>query len=133
MYKADTSQVRRVIRIQLLVTLLVSGLLLVFDRVLAGSALAGGLIATLGYAYFAWKVFGSQRETRPEQILATYYRAEVGKIVLTVMLFIGAIVMIKPLSIVTLLGVYLLNHVIPWLASFFFDDDSQNWRTKNVS
>jgi ATP synthase protein I len=132
-FKADTSQVRRVIWIQLLVTLLVSGLLLIFDGVLAGSALAGGLIAILGHAYFAWKVFGRQQETRPEQILATYYRAEVGKIVLTVMLFTGAIVMIKPLSIVTLLGVYLINHMIPWLVSFFSGDDSQNWRTKNVS
>jgi ATP synthase protein I len=131
--KASTTQVRRILWIQLLATLLVSGLLLVFGGVLAGSALIGGLIATLGHAYFAWKVFGKQQETQPEQILATYYRAEVGKIVLTVMLFIGAIVMIKPLSIVTLLGVYLFNHLIPWLASFFLPDDSLNWRTKNVS
>ena len=133
MHKAGTYQVRRVIWIQLLVTLLVSGLLLVFDGVLAGSSLAGGFIAILGHAYFAWKVFGRKQEARPEQILATYYLAEVGKIILTGMLFIGAIVMIKPLSFVTLLGVYLFNYMIPWLASYFLDDDSLNWRTKNVS
>ena len=132
MLKASTTQVRRIILIQLMASLILSALLLVLGWVYAWSALAGGLIATLAHAYFAWKVFGKQQETEPEQILATYYRAEVGKIILTVMLFIGAIVMIKPLSIVTLMGVYLFNHLIPWLASFILPDDSLNWRTKNV-
>lgn len=132
MFKASTVQVRRIILIQLLATLVLSGLALVFGWVYGWSALTGGLIATLAHAYFAWKVFGRQLETGPEQILATYYRAEVGKIILTVMLFIGAILMIKPLSIVTLLGVYLFNHMIPWLTSFILPDDSLNWRTKNV-
>lgn len=132
MFKASTVQVRRIILIQLLATLVLSGLALVFGWVYGWSALTGGLIATLAHAYFAWKVFGRQQETGPEQILATYYRAEVGKIILTVMLFIGAILMIKPLSIVTLLGVYLFNHMIPWLTSFILPDDSLNWRTKNV-
>ena len=129
MLKASTTLVRRIIWIQLLASFGLATLLLLLGWVYAWSGLTGGLIATLAHAYFAWKVFGKQRETGPEQILATYYRAEVGKIILTVMLFIGAIVMIKPLSIVTLLGVYLFNHMIPWLASFFLPDDSLNWRT----
>ncbi len=133
MLKASTTQVRRIILIQLLVTLGMSAVLLLLGKVHAWSALTGGLIATLAHAYFAWKVFGKQRETEPGQILATYYRAEVGKIVLTVMLFTGAIVAIKPLNIIALLGVYLINHFIPWLTSFFVDDDGQNWRAKNVS
>ena len=129
MLKASTTQVRRILLIQLMASFVLSALLLVFGWVYAWSGLTGGLIATLAHAYFAWKVFGKQLETEPEQILATYYRAEVGKIILTVMLFIGAIVMIKPLSIVTLLGVYLFNHMIPWLTSCLLPDDSLNWRT----
>lgn len=133
MLKASTTQVRRIILIQLLVTLGLSALLLLLGKVHAWSALIGGLIAALAHAYFAWKVFGKQQETKPEQILATYYRAEVGKIILTAMLFVGVIIAVKPLNIVALLGVYLINHFIPWLTSFFVDDDGQNWRTKNVS
>ncbi len=131
MHKTSTKQIRWIVLIQLIATITISALLLVFDKVYAWSALTGGLIATLANAYFAWKVFGKQQETEASQILATYYRAEVGKIILTVMLFIGAIVMIKPLSIVALLSVYLFNHMIPWLASFFINDDNVNWRAKN--
>lgn len=131
MHKASTTQVRRIILIQMLATLVVSGILLVIDKVYAWSSLAGGMTATLANAYFAWKVFAKQQESEPEQILATYYRAEVGKIILTVLLFIGAIKLIKPISIVTLMGVYLFNVLIPWLASFYINDDSLNWRAKN--
>jgi len=131
MQKASTRQIRQIILIQLGTTFAISVALLVVDKVYFRSALAGGLIATLANAYFAWKVFAKQQESNPEQILATYYAAEVGKIILTVMMFTGAIVLIKPLSIVTLMGVYLFNHMIPWLASFFINDDDLIRRDKN--
>lgn len=131
MQKASTRQIRQIILIQLGTTLAISVALLVVDKVYFVSALAGGLIATLANAYFAWKVFAKQQESNPEQILATYYGAEVGKIILTVMMFVGAIVLIKPLSIITLMGVYLFNHMIPWLASFFINDDDLIRRDKN--
>ncbi|TNF37168.1 MAG: hypothetical protein EP315_03055 [Gammaproteobacteria bacterium] len=131
MHQASTTQVRRIILIQMLATLIVSVFLLIFGKIYAWSALIGGMTATLANAYFAWKVFAKRQETEPEQILATFYRAEVGKIFLTVLLFIGAIKLIKPLSVVTLMGVYLFNVLIPWLASFFLNDDSLNWRAKN--
>ena len=130
MHKTSTTQVRRILVIQLVATFALSVALLVFDPIYAWSGLTGGLIATLANAYFAWKVFAKQQESEPEQILATYYSAEVSKIILTVMLFMGAIVMIKPLSMIPLIGVYLFNTIIPWLVSYF-DDDSETWRLKN--
>ena len=130
MQKASTTQVRRILVIQFVATIALSVALLVVDSVHAWSGLAGGLIATLANAYFAWKVFANQQESEPEQILATYYRAEVSKIILTVMLFTGAIVMIKPLNMIPLIGVYLFNTMIPWLVSYY-DDDSETWRLKN--
>ncbi len=132
MHKTSTTQVRRILVIQLLATILISAICLAFGVLYATSALAGGMIATLGNGYFAWKVFAKQREATAEQILATYYGAEVGKIILTVMLFTAAIVMIKPLSMVTLVVAYVLNYMIPLLVSIFFKDDSENWRVKNV-
>ncbi|MDH5472093.1 MAG: ATP synthase subunit I [Gammaproteobacteria bacterium] len=130
MQKASTIQVRRILMIQLVATVALSVTLLVLGTVYVWSGLTGGLIATLANAYFAWKVFAKQQESEPEQILATYYRAEVSKIILTVMLFAGAIVIIKPLNMIPLIGVYLVNTMIPWLVSYF-DDDSKTWRLKN--
>ena len=131
MEKTSTKQIRQIILIQLGITFAISVPLLTIDAVYFKSALVGGLIATLANAYVAWKVFAKQQESKPEQILAKFYAAEVGKVILTVAMFFGAIVMIKPLSMVTLLGVYLFNHMIPWLASFFINDDDLVRRTKN--
>ena len=131
MIKTSTRQIRQIILIQFGTTIAISAGLLTVGKVQAWSALTGGLIATLANAYVAWKVFGKQQESKPEQILATFYAAEVGKIILTVTMFFGAIVLIKPLSMVILLGVYLFNHMIPWLVSFFINDDDLIRRIKN--
>ena len=130
MQKASTTQARRILVVQFVATVALSVALLVVDPIYGWSGLAGGLIATLANAYFAWKVFAKQQESEPEQILATYYRAEVSKIILTVMLFTAAIVMIKPLSMIPLIGVYLINTMIPLLVSYL-NDDSETWRKKH--
>jgi len=102
---------------------------------LAISIVSGGLIASFANGYFAWKVFAKQREVESAQILKTYYGAEVGKIILTVMLFVFVFNAIKPLNVIALMSAYLLITMIPMLASFFInkDDDDKNWREKNVS
>jgi len=111
----------------------------VFSGPIAISVVAGGLIASLANGYFAWKVFAKQREVESAQILKTYYGAEVGKIILTVMLFVFVFNTVKPLNVIALMGAYLLITMIPMLASFFIntdkDDDgkNKNWREKNVS
>lgn len=110
---------------QFVATFAISSLLLVLDVVWFWSSLTGGMIATLASAYFAWKVFAKQQQTTPEQILVSYYAAEVGKIILTIMLFTAAILMIKPLSIIALMGTYLFNQFTPWLASFYMNDSGE--------
>lgn len=125
MLKASTTQIKRIILVQLLMSIVISSPLLVLDMVWFWSALTGGMIATLASAYFAWKVFAQQQQTTPEQILARYYAAEVSKIILTIMLFAAAILMIKPLSIIALMGTYLFNQFIPWLVSFFINDPGE--------
>ena len=97
------------------------------------SVFAGAMIASLSNAYFAWKVFSRQKEAKSTEILVTYYGAEVGKIILTVMLFVAAFNAIKPLNVVAMMGAYLLITLIPVLVSFFInDDESTNRREKNV-
>ena len=127
MLKTSTIQIKRILLMQFTATIVISALLLVFNVIWFWSALIGGMTATLAYAYFAWKVFAKQ-ETEPGKILATCYGAVVSKIVLTIMLFIAAIVMIKSLNIIALMGMYLFNQFTPVLVSFFWNDPSENRR-----
>lgn len=126
-----TSQVKRGIQLQLLLLVILAGWLLVLEHKLALSVLAGSFIATSAHIWFAWRALAGE-PTEPGQILGLVYRAEVGKIILTVMLFIAVFVMIKPLSVVSLMAAYLLTTWIPWLASYFWSDDSKTGDIKNV-
>jgi len=118
-----------------------AGLLaLFFSQALAIAVIAGGMIASIANAYFAWKVFvkskSAANEAQPTQILSSYYGAEVGKIILTVMLFVTAFSAIKQLNVIALMCAYLFITMIPMLVSFFVntdkDDADTNWRDENV-
>lgn len=104
---------RRFILAQLSATLLLSSVLLVCDKTAAYSALTGGLIATLANGWFAFKVFRVNPEATPEVLLSTFYVGEINKFILTGALFIIAFVLIKPLSVVALLGMYFVIHMTP--------------------
>lgn len=131
MQKTATNQVRYGIQLQLLLLVILTGLLLVVDRRIAVSALTGGFIATSAHIWFAWRALAGE-STEPGQILGLVYRAEVGKIILTVLLFMAAFVMIKQLSVVSLMAAYLLTTWIPWLASYLVTDDGSTGESKNV-
>ena len=130
MHKVSSTQIKKLVLLQFAFGFCISLCALLISQSLAISLLAGGMIASLANGYFAWKVFAKQQETESAQILSTYYRAEVGKIILTVMLFVFVISVIKPLNVIALMGAYLLITMIPWLASFFVNDDDNNWRDK---
>jgi len=136
MLKTSTTQIKQIILIQFVTGLLVALLVWFFDKTQAISALAGGMTACLANGYVAWKVFGRQQEATENQILTTCYKAEVGKIILTVSMFVVVFNVIKPLNVIALMCAYLLITMIPWLASFFINTDkedaSKNWREKNV-
>lgn len=136
MLRTSTTQIKQIILIQFVASLLAALLVWLFDQTYAISALAGGLTASIANGYFGWKVFGKQQEVAENQILSTYYKAEVGKIILTVSMFVVVFNVIKPLSVVALMCAYLLITMIPWLVSFFINTDkedaSKNWREKNV-
>ena len=132
MLNTKTTQIKRIVLIQFTVSFIAGFLSWIVDSSFAPSVLAGALIASSTNAYFAWKVFSKQKEVKSSEILTTYYGAEVGKIILTVMLFIAAFSAIKPLNVVALMCSYLLITIIPVLASFYFNDDDTNRREKNV-
>jgi ATP synthase protein I len=103
---------------QLAATVLIFVSLLMINGTLAGSALAGGLIATVATGWFAVKVFAARRNPGPENGAVTvrqFYWGELNKVVLTAALFVIAFVYIRPVSAAALLGVYFIVHITPSL------------------
>ena len=127
-----TKPILRGIQLQWIVLLAVAIVFWMLLPRLLLSVLAGGFIASLAHIWFSWRVFHRTTE-EAGQILGTVYRAEVGKIGLTVMLFIAAFVMIKPLSVVSLMAAYLITTWIPSLASYLWADDSKPGNTGELT
>ena len=121
-HQRSRQQVLRFILTQLVVTIVLSAILLFFDRVVAYSSLMGGLIATLANAWFAIKVFRVKPTVAAETLLTTFYVGEIGKFVFTGAMFMIAFVLIKPISIVTLLLTYLFIHITPAVQNVFVKD-----------
>jgi len=121
MFLADKSQAYRMIVGQLAAALLAALVLLTLGRVHAWSGLLGGVIATLGNAVFAVRVFSRYRAQEPAKLLGRFYGAELQKLVLTGFLFAGVIIWVEPLSAGALFGVYLLVQLVPLLVSHLLD------------
>lgn len=117
--QASRQQVFRFIMAQLLATLVVAAILLMFDRVVAYSSLIGGLIATLANAWLAIKVFRVKSTVAAESLLTTFYVGEIYKFVFTGAMFIVAFVLIKPVSAIALLLTYFLIHMTPAVVNVF--------------
>ncbi len=140
MLKTNTPQIKKIIWLQFVVGILAGLLSLLLGKSFGISVLAGAMIASLANAYFAWKVFhkakSKQETAQPAEILSTYYGAEVGKIILTVMLFVTVFNVIKQLNVIALMCAYLIITMIPMLVSFFINTDKEdadkNWRDDNV-
>ncbi|MES9906055.1 MAG: ATP synthase subunit I [Sedimenticola sp.] len=114
----DKRQAVRVVAIQFAVAAAISTLLLFF----AGwedaySGFAGGVIALLGNAWFAFRVFVNYRAQEPGKLVARFYIAELQKLVVTAVLFAAAVIWITPLSAGALFGVFLLVQFVPMLAA----------------
>jgi ATP synthase protein I len=118
----DHKLARRFILAQLLATMLLSAALFAYDYTAAYSALTGGLIATLANALFALKVFRVKSEATPEVLLTAFYVGEISKFILTGTMFVIVFVLIKPLNVVALLGMYLLIHMTPAMVNVFNRD-----------
>ena len=105
------------IKAQFLITLLITAICLLFDVVVAYSALTGGTIAAVASAWFAYKVFRLSPDSAAESMVASAFMGEVYKIILTGALFVCAFVLIKPVSAVTLLITYFIVHMTPAMVS----------------
>jgi len=85
------------------------------------AALFGGLVAIAPTLYFAAKVYLRAGAPTTAEVLGAFYRAEVGKLILTALLFwIGAVMFgahFAPL-ILTCLACLAVNWLMLWLTRF---------------
>ena len=123
-------QVFRFVLSQLLATIMLSVILLIFDRVVAYSSLLGGLIATLANAWFAIKVFRVQPTVAAETLLTTFYVGEIYKFIFTGAMFVIAFVLIKPISVVALLVTYFFIHITPAVVNVLAKDTMSSVKDK---
>lgn len=128
----DRKLASKYVLVQLFATMLLSTVLLIYDFTVAYSAFTGGLIATLANAWFALKVFRVKSEEAPEVLLTAFYVGEIYKFLLTGAMFVIVFVLIKPLNIVALLGIYFTIHMTPAMVNAFSRDSRLKKAAGNV-
>ena len=98
---------------QLVLTLLLGLLLLLFGKEDAVSGVTGGIAATAGTLLSALKLFGDYRAAEPGRMLGGILGAEFAKLVVMMLIFAAAIRWYEPLNIVAMLAVWLVVHLTP--------------------
>lgn len=102
---------------QLVVLLLAAVVLWQWRGTVAGySGLCGGLIAWLPNVYFARKAFRFSGARAAQAIVRSFYAGEMGKMILTAVLFALTFAGVKPLEALAVFGVFLLTQLVNWFA-----------------
>ncbi len=96
---------------QLGLSLLLAMVMLLPGRIFAISTLAGGVAATAANGAAALLVFRRYKASETAALMGRFYLAELARLVLTIVFFVVMILWLKPLSIVAMLGAYLLIHL----------------------
>ena len=106
--KTNKTAAVRLVLAELALTILAAFLLfLVYNSVLACSALAGGLAFVLPNLFFVRQAFRDLEHSTPRLMLWRFYLGEAGKLLLTGLIFIAVFVWIESIHIVALFATYL--------------------------
>lgn len=87
--------------------------------VAAKSAALGALVYWLASSYFAWQAFRFSGARASQQILGNMYRGLIGKFVIVVVGLILILRIVSPISMVAVLGGFLLIQSMSWFAPFW--------------
>ncbi len=97
--------------IQLGLSLLLALVMVLPGHEYAISTLAGGVAATAANGAAALLVFRRYKASEAAALMGRFYAAELVRLTLTIVFFMVVILWLKPLSIVAMLGAYLLIHL----------------------
>jgi ATP synthase protein I len=105
----------RVFVIQLVGLAVLSAGLLTVNLTQAYSVLLGGLISIIPNAYFTRWAFRYSGARAAGDVARSFYRGEAGKFVLTVVMFAGVFILVKPLTVELIFGAYILMTIVNWV------------------
>jgi ATP synthase protein I len=112
-HSLDARRAKRILVAQMVATLVVALIGLMFGPRAGFFALLGGAIATIANALFAFWVFGRYRAAEPGKLLAQIYGGEVLKLGFIAGTFAAVIVWLEPLSPLALFGAFFVVQVLP--------------------
>ncbi|WP_374294266.1 ATP synthase subunit I [Acinetobacter sp.] len=92
---------------------------LIHDVTAAKSAALGALVYWFASSYFAWQAFRSSGARASRQILSNMYLGLIGKFVIVVVGLILILSCVSPISMVAVLGGFLLVQAMSWVAPFW--------------
>lgn len=115
MTKSDAQQAKKILLSQLALALSLGLVGLLFNEIIALSALIGASASAIATALFAFWVFRSYRAQQADLLVMRFYSAEILKILLVLGIFAAAFVTIDGLNIPALLGAYFIAQVLPAL------------------
>ena len=114
MRQPDALQVRRVLIVQLTMTLVLPAVSLPFGTSVASSVLVGAAVCLVANVVFAFWVFRGYRAQEPGRLLLRFYGAEIVKLGLILGLFAAAYATIGEwLNLPALLIAYFAVQVLP--------------------
>lgn len=93
---------------QLAVLILLVGILSFEDKLLALSALVGGLVQIIPQAWFSRQAFKYAGARQMDLVVRSMYRGEFGKVVLTAAMFAAAFTLNKQWNYIALFSAFLL-------------------------
>ena len=114
--------VYKVIVAQLAVTSFVAAISLIFSNTTtAYSALLGGLISALPNSYFALHAFRYQGARSAEKDVKSFMKGELGKILITLVLFALSFALITNLNEIALILGFVITHFVGVMMSGFIN------------
>lgn len=99
---------------QLAVLLVLVVLISMTDKLMAVSALMGGLIQILPQAWFSWQAFKYAGASNVDKVVQSMYRGELGKVVMTATLFAILFTVDKQWNYLALFTTFLVMIPLQW-------------------
>ena len=119
-YKVTIAQLAETVFIAV-ISLLISGIILAY------SVLLGGLISAVPNSYFAFHAYRYQGARNAQKVVKGFIRGELGKIIMTVVLFALSFTLITSLNeLALILGFTLIHFVGVVMSGFISYRPSQN-------
>jgi ATP synthase protein I len=113
MQNLDITRAKRILIIQVVLTIVLAGAATLYEPAAGMSALIGGGITTVANGLFALMVFGSYRAQEAGKLVFRFYGAELLKLGFVVLMLALTFIWVTPLNLVALFGAFFLVQVLP--------------------